>query len=124
MKPLDFTKPITTRDGRKVRILCTDGPNKSWPVVGYIDDSTIETHWQLNGYFDGNLGDERDLINPPIKRKVEFWVNVYFDDLKQSITQGDTHKTKDGADLAAANTLVPRIACLHFTREYEEGEGL
>lgn len=32
---LDFSKPVTTRDGRKVRILCTDAPGP-FPVVGYI----------------------------------------------------------------------------------------
>ena len=116
MKPLDFTKPITTRDGRKVRILCTDGPNKSWPVVGYIGNSFSESHWQSNGWYNDNRADNSDLINPPIKRKVEFWVNIYPDS-----TENRIHESRRDADMYSNPR---RIACLHFTREYEEGEGL
>ncbi|NCX56508.1 MAG: hypothetical protein EBW87_04835, partial [Burkholderiaceae bacterium] len=80
---LDFNKPITTRDGRKVRILCTDGPNPKFPVVGCIEGVRTVYEWRENGIFDEwdkDLKRECDLINPPIKRKVEFWVNIFDDD--------------------------------------------
>jgi hypothetical protein len=52
---LDFSKPVTTRDGRKVRILCTDAPGR-WPVVGYACDrfepqGICEYKWHLDGSF-------------------------------------------------------------------------
>ena len=115
-KELDFTKPITTRDGRKIRILCTDGPNKEYPIVGYVDNDIFEYHWKSNGSYLVLRQDSNDLINPPIKRKVEFWVNVYPDGMEMRV-----HKSKERAD-EYANHL--RTECLHFIREYEEGEGL
>ncbi len=113
MKPLDFTKPIQTRDGRKVRILCTDG-NGEYPIAGYIENHPTPTTWLPDGRMYKNTEMwYGDLINPPIKRKVEFWVNTFDDDFMVWYTkeQADGHNRG-------------RIACLHFVREYEEGEGL
>lgn len=66
MPKLDFTKPITTRDGRDVRILCKDGPNLIYPVIVIIEGDTTPTACTLNGncgYTDHqNTG---DIINKP-----------------------------------------------------------
>lgn len=123
MKPIDFTKPITTRDGRKVRILCTDGPNEVFPVVGSIEGAKNIFVWREDGTFDEwdeNAKLDCDLINPPIKRKVEFWVNVF--DIPVNVFGDEfmSWQDKERADRLGKD----RIACLHFTREYEEGEGL
>ena len=118
---LDFTKPITTRDGRKVRILCTDAPNKAYPVVGIIEGEWVINEWSVDGRFCAtcHIEDGFDLINSPIKRKIEFWVNVYENSNGTAVP--GCYLTKSDADKCAADG---RIACLHFTREYEEGEGL
>lgn len=47
----DFTKPVQTRDGHKVRILCTDGPDKRFPIVGYIGDAVTTSTWTREGRF-------------------------------------------------------------------------
>ena len=47
-KPIDWTKPVETVDGRKVRILCTDGPEE-YPIVGIIEDE-VQT-WTKEGEF-------------------------------------------------------------------------
>ena len=76
--PLDLTKPVQTRDGRKVRVLCTDGPGE-WPVIGIVDDGHDDVHrWPLNGR-GGLWGDlSIDLINTPATpRTFERWFNVY-----------------------------------------------
>ncbi len=113
MNPLDFTKPITTRDGRKVRILCTDGPDSEYPVIGIIGLMTSLAWWNLNG-ISSAFSPGLDLINPPVKRNVEFWVNAFEDG---TFIAWDL---KEKADKYYGN----RIACLHFIREYTEGEGL
>jgi hypothetical protein len=33
---IDYTKPVQTKEGRKVRILCTNGPHKTYPVIGIV----------------------------------------------------------------------------------------
>jgi hypothetical protein len=111
---LDFTKPITTRDGRKVRILCTDGPKETYPVIGVIDGFEDISLWTIDGLGSMCLKSS-DLINSPQKRMVEFWVNVYPD---RVCIKWDT---KEQADKYEG---VNRIACLYFTREITEGEGL
>jgi len=120
MKPLDFTKPITTRDGHKVRILCTDWIGNQ-PVIGLIENNPSPQQWdELGRYFDDGHESHYDLINPPIKRKVEFWVNVYEG---KEINFGGMHLSKHLAD-KNVSAFERRTECLHFTREYEENEGL
>ena len=69
---LDFTKPVTTRNGRAVRILCTDAPGVL-PVIGIIDGLNGPTCWPLSG----ELSTMKSLINPPVKRRG--WINLYKD---------------------------------------------
>jgi len=64
---IDWTKPVTTRDGRKVRVLCTDGPGK-YPVIGIVEDAVrpVVDRWMQNGKAISDPGDdELDLINDP-----------------------------------------------------------
>ena len=70
---IDFSKPITTRDGRAVRILCSDFPHHIYKVVGYIVGSNDLRQWPLDG-MTRDYGQSHDLINPPVKRRG--WVNI------------------------------------------------
>lgn len=61
---LDFTKPLTTRDGQQVRILTTTDGSSEYPIVGFIGDETIPSGWTAEGraWVDGT-GEEEDLVN-------------------------------------------------------------
>lgn len=77
-KPLDLSRPVRTRDGRAVRILCTDRRQDGGlkPVVGLISTRCGEERicsWSSSGRC--GSGSLTDLINVPVKR--EGWVNVY-----------------------------------------------
>lgn len=69
---LDLTKPVQTRDGRPVRILCTDA-GKIKPVVGLIKTPTGDMvfSWSPSGrrYTIVKTGHRTDLINVPEKPK-------------------------------------------------------
>ena len=68
---LDFTRPITTRNGRAVRILCQDGPGVC-PIIGIIEGSNGPTEWYADGSPQGSFGASTgaaSLINPPVKRR-------------------------------------------------------
>ncbi len=79
---IDFSKPVQTRDGRKVRILCVDRKS-SQSIVGLITspvDGAEELHsWHEDGRRVHGAGwsgsNEADLINVP--ERLERWVNVY-----------------------------------------------
>ncbi len=68
---LDLTKPVQTRDGRKVRILCTDMKSgcNSAPIVGLImEKQGFETmyNWFEGGSMYPSSGDcNTDLVQVP-----------------------------------------------------------
>lgn len=79
-KPLDLSKPVVTRDGRPVRILCTDAKNDYYPVIGIaLDDQGLEVprSWSLSGETYLREIRDTDLINAPETRTV--WVVVKMD---------------------------------------------
>lgn len=90
---LDFSKPIITRDGRAVRILCTDGPGNE-PVIGIVGDSVLS--WHKDGkHFVGGGPSGADLINQPVKRRG--WANLYKDRNGRYVTGERVYDTEEEA---------------------------
>lgn len=81
MKPFDLEaakagKPVCTRDGRKVRIICFDTINKgNYPIIALLEDKGYEAVFYYNKDGKCNVGTEIDLMMLPEKK--EGWVNVY-----------------------------------------------
>lgn len=83
-KPFDLEaakagKPVCTRDGRKVRILCYDLKGAEYPIVALVEahdylDESISTY-DRNGRFDHDRENKNDLMM--LSWKKEGWVNVY-----------------------------------------------
>lgn len=75
---LDLTKPILTRSGQRVRILCSDGPSKCLgvpqPLVGVVEDGAPMC-WTMEGYYRDTPGSDLDLVNTP-QKKINTWVEV------------------------------------------------
>jgi hypothetical protein len=114
---IDWSKPVQTRDGRKVRILCTDGPDTKYPVVGFAAESTLH-QWAIDGRFLMHGEESRhDLINAPERIKRKVWVNVYPDVETPSLT----FVSKQVADRQAG---PDRLACVSIEIDCEVGEGL
>ena len=103
---IDLTKPVQTRDGLKVRVLCTNMKGRD-TVAGVITDhdgTDMVDAWQADGHY--NIGPEEartDLINVPEKRVV--WVNMYEDSehfghntLEEAIEGGENGYGKQGCD--------------------------
>lgn len=82
---IDFTKPVQTCDGRKVRIMCTDASCNSGgllqPIVGWVEGTPQPAAWCLDGRFNPNSGSsEMDLTNiPPPKKKAKVFVELRLD---------------------------------------------
>ena len=95
---LDFTKPITTRDGRAVRILCTDGPGQ-FPVIGIYEGTTTIDRWYAGGSYP-NVDPPGeccfDLINPPVKRRG--WVIVWRNCLGMTAVNSTLYETLEDAE--------------------------
>lgn len=117
--PLDITKPVQTRDGRKVRILATDMKG-NYPLVGLVTElsgNEIIHTYDVDGVFVTlRKGSPHDLINvpaKPLKRLV--YLNVY----------KDTVVGYNSEAIAKIYKLSTCLACAVPTEiTYNEGEGL
>lgn len=98
---IDWTKPVQTRDGRKVTIYTTTAPTE-YPVHGYIEGWDDPSCWTSGGLYLGDEESDQDLINVPEPKWV-LWVNMYKDGI------GGGYLTKAIADKWA---LSGRTACI------------
>ena len=74
----DPSQKVVTRDGREVRIICTDAKGDE-PIVALVynnirDEENVYTY-NRDGYFYGDNDSCLDLFFDTIKR--EGWVNIY-----------------------------------------------
>lgn len=106
---IDWTKPVQTRDGRKVVIYCTDAPGTE-RVHGRVEGSGWPLSWQADGAYKCGGASSLDLINAPEPKRVA-WVNLYPDQ------HGSAYKTKAEADEFCAHN---RIACVRV--EWSPGQ--
>lgn len=110
-----------TRDGRDVVIFTDKALAKDYSLVGEFQDtdgSWSGSDWTSDGIWYTEDASEgcMNLISPPPKKTLDFWVNVYEDG-----TPGSTHRTKGDADACASSG---RTACVHIVHEYTPGEGV
>lgn len=75
--PLDLTKPVQTRDGRPVRILCTDRRHSVDTIVALVvrgDAYEAVVTYAADGSY-GIAPSAEDLIN--VAERICGWVNLY-----------------------------------------------
>ena len=98
------SQKIVTRDGRDVRIICTD-MKSIYKIVGLVYDKKADTEslliYKENGkyYFEKSTN---DLFFAPIKR--EGWVNIYKDPDGYPPRTGNIYETKEEATIKKDNT--------------------
>ena len=101
-------RKVETRDGRKVRILCTDFNNPDFPVICGVESSTNEqlcSFTRDGSYFIGESS-PCDLCFAPEKH--EGWVNVYrdFDGLMCGSVFATEEDAKHNAKTAIATVKI------------------
>ena len=125
MKPFNIkeyndnpSRKVVTRDGRPVRILCTNA-RRTYPVVALIEDKDNEEDLLYAYLPDGTMCSmlkQNDLFFKPIKR--EGWTNLYRRN-DGKITIGYFHYTKEDAlTEVSGDSLHKRIATIKL--EWEE----
>ena len=85
MKPFNLeeylknpNKKVVTRDGRAVRIICTDFNNKSYPIIGEVQDCIDPRSFTEEGRCFGlSVDSDRDLFF--YSEKKEGWINLFKD---------------------------------------------
>ena len=90
------SQKVMTRDGRKVRIVCTDMKNKQ-PVLALVTEGNREDirFYSQNGVWCNDFPNHKlDLVFAPIKKKG--WINIFR--YKTDLYIGDVFETKEEAE--------------------------
>lgn len=110
------TRPIVTRDGQVVRIICTDRDDEDEPIVALVRHEEGEAVMKFNEngeYFSMNEGPcTCDLFfAPETKTKKVGWMNVckYGDDKHFSLVGGVIHPTREQALKESPDYVVDTI---------------
>ena len=106
---------VVTRDGRSVRIVCWDSPNKAFPIVGFVDNSPTVFVWDNYGYSRaGHVESKNDLFFADEEK-----TNKILDELKSYLK--NTPKEQVEKDWKEIQDWYAQ----HFTNEeYNEKEEL
>lgn len=81
-KPFDLKKakegkPVCTRDGRKVRIICFDRNNRKNPIIALVEDESVERVYSYsnNGRYCSTKKSQHDLVM--LSKKYVGYINIY-----------------------------------------------
>lgn len=110
-KAVDWSRPVQTREGHPLRVLCTDMIDAKWPVVALRlegDQERIE-HYQYDGSYLAYSESQFDAINAPVKK--HGWVNIYAPDSSRDGTwvANRIHGSEAEADRTKSDG---RVACV------------
>ena len=101
-------RKVVTRDGRNVRIVCTDVKSELYPVLALVDNwgEEICYYYSKDGRFCHDNEAPRDLFFAPEKH--EGWVNVYrdFDDMMCGSVFATEEDEKCNAKTAIATVKI------------------
>lgn len=103
---ISMDKKYKTKHGKSVRLLCTDGPDLNYPVVGFEEGDTEPRSWTVGGIY--SIRDDDDYLDlvevVPPKLKPDSWyrcqtinIYVYIDGtLKGGLWSGVVFNTNTG----------------------------
>lgn len=100
-------KDVVTRDGRAVKIYCTDYIDAdSGPVIAKIEGDTYSNSFREDGRYVDYEETNNDLFFA--SEKHEKWVNLYKDDDIVYVSM-DTFNTKKEAEVASCSTCIATV---------------
>ena len=107
-------RKVVTRNGKSVRIKCTDRKCVDYPIIALIDLNEIEDFYAFSKDGECWIGEETkyDLFFAPEKK--EGWVNVYQEN--NQLRCGNVYDTKSEAE--QHDSYVKRLATAKI--EWEE----
>lgn len=98
------SRKVVTRNGRNVRIICTDKKGFDCPIVALIENKLEEfesaLYYTKDGKYIANESSDNDLFFAPEKH--EGWINIYRNDsIGYYIRQNKLYNSKEEADEVA-----------------------
>lgn len=99
-------RKIVTRDGKSVRIICTNRLDENYTVIALINNEVSERYYCYTAfgklYAYQNRDCELDLFFAPQKK--EGWINLF--KVNSVTTTGEVYNTEEEAKSAIAKSLV------------------
>ena len=97
-------RKVVTRDGRSVRIVCTNKLDKNYPVLALVRNEDYEMCYSYTTfgklYTNQSINRELDLFFAPVKKSA--WINLY--KMNSIISPGPrVYDTKEEAESAAGD---------------------
>ena len=91
-------RKVVTRDGRNVRIICTNAKG-NFPIIALVEthnDTEVTLRLSEDGHFYNYAEDSSDLFFATEKQ--EGWINVYLDAENDSYVGINIYKSKEDAE--------------------------
>ena len=118
MKPFDLEKylknpsrKVVTRDGKSVRIICTNKLDNNYSVVALVSDGDCEKCYSYTTfgklYINQSICRELDLFFSPEKK--EKWVNVYEDSNGRNWLGENLYDTEKAAKADPSKSRVATV---------------
>ena len=110
MKPFNLkeylkypSKEVITRDGRAVKIYCTNYCSPNFPIVAEIEGWNCSEIFTREGHYDGSKQESPNDLFFASGKHCEGWVNIY-----RNKTNGESYCSKiyDSEDDAKAQTDI------------------
>ena len=90
-------KRVVTRDGREVRIICTDFNNNTYPIIIEVKDMLDPVAVTREGWCIGsNMPNDLDLFFA--QEKHEGWINIYRTEGDESVYTANVYNSKEEAE--------------------------
>ena len=94
------SRKVVTRDGRNVKIHCTDFFDGEYPIIARIEGDAFSTSFTKDGKYESDRYSEYDLFFD--SEKHERWINIYWDsdseDENDIYTGAYVYKSKEDAE--------------------------
>lgn len=103
-------KPVCTRDGHSVRIICFNKKSSSYPIIALIDYNYVELETSYTNEGRYYFSDEKscnDLFM--VDEKHEGWINIYNMESSEPCLGNRIYATKEEAQKVAAPNVVDTI---------------
>lgn len=94
-------KEVVTRDGRKVRVICTDFDNELYPIIGGVQGEPFPRAFTKEGLLYDHTDTDTDLFFTTEKH--EGWVNIYPGSIKYG---GEIYDTENDAKNSASSDVI------------------
>ena len=94
------SRKVVTRDGRKVRIICTDREDSIYPIVALIQDNNRESEFLAAYTKDGIPAEYTEVYYTLffVPEKKEGWLNIYLDAENSGYVGTCIYKSKEEAE--------------------------